>query len=379
MIDLKFWRPKEKYLLIDIAPQKTRGLLLGLDKDKNLTLEKIWAEFPLETWHNSKITKLRKRNMIVSADPSLAVAVSYPIEMKRAPDDHTKQLNMVELDNLLSQAIGKGFGPERAEAARRLGLHELDTVLVNAEVDNFKIDGHYVVNPLSFPGKVVGAVMRLTFTARPVFDYLKYFFGSGDGFFFTSEARAGLFSLAKIQQPPVNLAIIGSGGVSCFSLEKSAWGNVVYEEKFDWRHNSLIDSIISAFHVGQESAELIYRKYLSGDISESFKKFMDRILKPEVSNFLNGLKSSRLKGQTFFHSLLPLPIDTPLNYGRFTLHDLPAREAFDKFGFGLDFADWPMPPNEIFMRLAPFFEFYYDKRDSEINHHLRRRIHWLVQ
>jgi hypothetical protein len=33
---------------------------------------------------------------------------------------------------------------------------------------------------------------------------------------------------------------------------------------------------------------------------------------------------------------------------------------------------------EVFFRtLAPFFEFYYDRSDTDINRWLRRRLHWL--
>ncbi len=352
---------------------------MGLDNDKNLSLEKSWDKFPLEKWRESKLNKLRRRNLIVSADPSSAVTMSYPVEMKRAPEDRAIQLGMIELENLLSQSIGKEFGPGRAEAASRLGLHELDTVLGNAEADNFKIDGHAVVNPLSFPGKIVGGVMRLTFASRPFFDQLKYFFGSGDGFFFTSDARAGLFLLSRLREREVNLAIAGNEGVSCFSFAKSSWGSVIYEDKFNWLHDSLVAALVSEFKFGRETASLVYEKYLAGNVSEGFGRFLGKTIRPEMNIFLSGLKSSRLKGEVFLPSPLPLPINYPSRCGRLTLCDLPAGEVADKLGFRLNFSEWPMSAGEVFMRLAPFFEFYYDKHESEINHRLRRRIHWLVQ
>lgn len=383
--------------MLRISLQETSGLLVGLDDDKRLTFEKFWEKFPLEKWSQSRLRGFGKRNLIISADPSSAVTASYPIEMKRALYDCAEQLNETELENLLAQEIGRSFGSERAEAARRLGLHELDAVLVNAEAGDFKIDGRHVVNPLSFTGESIGAVMRMTFASRPVFDYLKHLFGSG-GFFFTSDVRSGLFLLSKLEQiaaasgsahaslasqgrlvPAVNLAIASASGVACFSLQKSAWGSAVYEEKFNWQPNALIAAIASAFRVGEPVAAGIYENYLSGDVSPRFGRFIGSILKSEIGNFLNGLKSSRLRGTTFIHSSLALPLASPIRCGYLTLSRLPARAAFVNLGFRLEFKDWPMSPEEIFMRLAPFFEFYYDHRDSNINSRLRRRIHWLAQ
>jgi len=39
------------------------------------------------------------------------------------------------------------------EAAKRIAIHEIDTILVGEKARDFKVDGHLVVNPVGFSGR----------------------------------------------------------------------------------------------------------------------------------------------------------------------------------------------------------------------------------
>jgi len=377
VVNLKFWRPKEKFLLIEIMPQKISGLLLNVDEEKNISLENILDDFPVAKYGKSGGGKLFKRKLIVSAHPSLAATISFPIELKREPENFSRPISAVELENALSQEISRVFNRYRGEAAAKLGLPEMEAVLVGSEADNFKIDNHLVLNPTAFQGKSVQAVLRLTFAAREVFEPLKNLFGGRD-FFFTVSPRANLFLLSRLYNPPLHLIILEEKNAACFTLDKAAWGHAFYDKKIDWQLGRILAAIESRFSVSRAVASKLYESYLNKDMSDGFYGAVSRVLKPETEVLSDKIKAIKPSGKIFVRSPLALPPFLRARLGRFSFESLPLKEALDKSDFRLDLARCGMLPGDAFARLAPFFEFYYDKSASEINHRLNRRLHWLA-
>lgn len=379
MFNFSFLRPKEKFLILGISPKKTRGLLLSLDAERNLKPEKFWDNFPFLKLMSRRAKNLDKKKLIVSADPELARTVSFPIEVTRDANNFREPLTLLELENLLAQAIGKVFNHYRLEASSKLGTHEIDTILVNSTADNFKVDGHLVLNPVSFITKKIQAILGLTFTTRQIFDNLKPLFNSKYGFFFTEFSRAGLNILSKIQSLPVSLMFMDREETNSYTLEKAAWGAQIYREEFNWPLDSLFASICENLAVSSVVAHKLYKTYIRGDASESFRRSFFRLMRPSLDNLETAIRGSRLKGTTYLHSPEPLPLSLPIRYGRAVVCGLSLADVLDKSGFKINLRDWPMPEHEIFMSLAPFFEFYEDKSNLEINQKLRRRLHWLIQ
>jgi hypothetical protein len=378
VVNLRFWRPKEKFLLLEIKPQKSSGLFLSVDEEKNIGLEKVWDNSVFEKYRKSKTNRLLKRKIIVSADPSLAATVSFPVELKREQENYSQPISAVELENLLSQAIGRVFNNYRGEVAAKFGLPEMETVLVGSEADNFKVDNHLVLNPLAFQGKSAQAILRLTFTARHVFEPLKNLFGTRD-FFFTTSPKASLFLLSRVYAPPLNLIVLSDKSSDCFILDKAAWGHALYDKKIDWSLGSISSAIESQFSVNCAVASKLYANYLGKDMSDGFYAAFSRVIRSEVENLATEIKKLKTGGKIFMHSSLPLPANLSVRLGHFSFDSLPLNEALNKAGFRLDLACHEMPANEAFTRLAPFFEFYYDKSNSEINRRLNRRLHWLAE
>ena len=380
MINWRFWSPRERFLVLEVRPQRTGGLLLSVDKDKNIILEKTWADFPAAKMSPNRTSGvLRKKTLIVSVDPALSAVLAFPVELRRDPTNSLTPLNLIELENLLAQSISKVFNKHRAEAAQKLGLHELDAILVNSKVGNFKIDGHHVVNPIGFPGGSVGAVLELTFTTRPIFENLKDLWNASEGFFMTNFARSGLMLLSRTQPPPVNLITASYDKTLCYSMKKAAWGNIVYEGKLDWLYNSVFRAVALSVGVSRDVVWGLYQYYLNNELSEDFRRTFERIVRPEADRFFKELKKSKLGGRVYFYSSVPLPFLASARYGRVVVDEFPLSQTLNKTGFRLDSSGWILPSREIFMRLAPFFEFYYDQSDSDINQCLRRRLHWLIQ
>ncbi len=373
------WKPREKFLILEIAPERTKGLLVGVDEDKRLTPEKQWDDFSFTGTQSHSAQSLRKRKLIVSADSALATTIAFPVELTRDPGVARRSVTLGELETLLAHAISKEFALRRREASIRLELHEIDTILVNATAENFKVDRHVIMNPVGFSGKTIEAVLELTFTTREIFENLKQFFNAKDGFFFTETARAGLRALSKFEALPVNLVFLKSHGASGFMLEKVAWGTSVHREKFDWPLNSVFESIRTAIPVPHDVVLRIYHAFLNEDTSERFHYALHKVMKPPIEKFFEAVRGSKLRGRAYLHAAVPLPFRMPVREGRVSMHEVPLRDVLQKSGFSFDASEWEFPDSEMFVRLAPFLEFYHDTSESEINHKLRRRLHWLIQ
>lgn len=371
---------KEKYLILEVGEKNTSGFLLRLDPDKDLILEKVWENFFWTKISRRFRRRIEKWKVIVVADPSLATTIVLPIELEREDSFAKSPLSNIELENLLAQATAKVFTQVRGEASRELGVEELDTILIDNRVSNFKIDGHHVMNPVDFRAKKIEAVLELTLTTRTIFNDWKNNFSIGEtkNFFFTEAARAELFLLKKIKSPPINLLILSSRQNSQFSkLEKAAVGELIHRVKLKWATNSIISTIEQDLSVSSAVAHKLYSLYSQKKLSSRITRHFNLILKPAIVPFLKHLEELKARGAVYIDTALPLPPFFSRKQGRATLENLPFDDLINKLGFRFDSSKWPWSDNQIFKHLAPFFEFYYNNEDLAINHWLRRRLHWL--
>ena len=380
MIDFHLFQNKEKYLILEVGEKSTSGFLLRLDPDKEIILEKTWSNF---FW--TKISRrfrrhLEKWKVIVVANPSLATTIVLPIKLEREDNFAKSPLSSIELENLLAQATAKVFTQVRGEASRDLGIEELDTILIDNRVCNFKIDCHHVMNPVDFRAKKIDAVLELTLTTRTIFDDWKTNFSIGEtkNFFFTEAARAELFLLKKLKPLPINLLIFNSRQNSQFSkLEKAAVGELIHRGKIKWATNSIINAIEQDLSVSPAVAQKLYSLYSQKKLSPRITRHFNLILKPAIVPFLKHLEELKVRGAVYLDTSLPLPPFLSHKQGHATLENLPFDDLINKLGFKIDSSKYPWPENQIFKHLAPFLEFYYNNEDLAINHWLRRRLHWL--
>jgi len=375
---LKFWSPKEEFLILEILPHGVSGLLLTLDGEKRLRPERFWENFSLENLTRQFRLRWRKRIVIAAADPSLAVTLYVPARLEREPAAAKEPLGIVELENLVAQSVGKVFNQCRKEASRMLMVDELDTVLVGTKVHDFKVDGHRVLDPVGFQGKRVDAVLELTLTTRVVFDAWRHLFHGSRDFLFTDLARSALTVLAKLNAPSVNLVTLGNGHASFFILEPAATGTVIYRRPLKWRTGHVLEAIAASIGAGARATEELYRKYLLGEMSDRARNRFFGVMRPVLGKLFEEIGKTRLRGKTYLDSHMPLPISFPKRHGKVTIDPLLPFKLAEELGFRVKENEWAMPQSRVFRYLAPFLEFYYDKSNSLINQKLWRRLHWLA-
>jgi hypothetical protein len=389
---LQLFKPREKFLVLAIGPSGADGLFLSVDEDRNIIFEKRVRDLDLKkflaspmrnmtqkSWEGAYLFKSH-RKVIAVADSSLATTIPIPLDLPREAGAEKAEIVLPEMENMIAQAMGKIFNQCRAEAAKRLGIHEIDTIMVGAKTRNFKVDGHQVVNPVGFTGKKISLLLELTFTGRALFEDLKQFFNAPEDFFFAESAQARLASLARARKLPLNLIVDqGARGASLYVFQRTKDGHpVLYREKMQWNFNLLFTRIAAELGIGDAAAKEMYRAYLAGAMSENaaraFKKFID----PVVDQFMKEIAKGKLQGFIYVDAEHDLPFPLPHRRGGATFEPFPLAEILAQLGFADRMGDCDGPDAGISRHLLPFLEAYFDKSNSDINRKLRRRLHWLA-
>lgn len=375
MVDFLF--PGREYFgVVIILPDKLSGVFLALTKDKTIILKKKGEgkDWP-ELLKHLSLDRF-KGKLIFAADSSLASTVLLPIEVLR--DNPALPLGDVELENLLSQAVGRVFNQCREQAATELGADNLEIILARSKVTNFKVDNYRVISPLGFQAKRIGAVFEITFTLRSILENIKRFLGERRNFFFGELSRAELLTLERIQKPPVGFLDLNPAGSSfSFLMEQAASGNIIYRREFKWAPYSFRDKIAEFLGISKDAAYKLYRAYLGGQTSEPVSRFLSRAGKPALQEFSAAVKRAKIKGRVYINSPVILPFSLPYRLNKIIFDSPPLNSLLEQLGFRLEAAEWAMPSSWILQHLSPFFDYYYNKSDSPINRWLKRRLSWL--
>ena len=368
-----FFLRKEYFLLLEISPQKTSGLLLSLDSGRKLRPEKFWENLKELKFSSYLRWTGAVKKTIIAVEPEFAFTTVIPLALQR--ENAEEPLGKVELENLLAQAVSRVYNQYRQEASRELNVDELDAMLADSRVVNFKVDGNQVINPLGFRTKEIRAVFEMTFTTRQVFGEIKNFLKGNDDFFFTEIGRAELRVIHKINPPPVYLLMLGGDRSYFFSMEKTAVGWLMSRKELHWSTSGLSKIICGHWLVSEEAAKDLYRVYLQKNVSPAVEKYFKRIFTPAIDSLLKQIQKLKPSGKIYLEANeAPILL---LKERRSAFEEFPFDIFWEKSGFGISASGWFSEPSRAFRKLAPFFEFYYDKSDTDINHWLRRRLHWL--
>ena len=383
----QFFKPREKFLILEIAPSGTDGLFLSVDEDRKIIFEKLEKNIELKKFFKSPVRRVSQktwegetlfkshRKVIAAADPALATTIPIPLELAREHASIGTKLTTPELENLIAQAMAKIFNGCRGEAANRLHLSDLDAVLVGAKAKYFKVDGKRVMNPAGFAGKKVSFLLELTFTGRELFEDLKPFFNAPDNFFFAEAPQARLFSFLRARGLPLSLITAGEGGAALYVLQKAKDDYaVLYREKLDWSFESLFKMIKEGLAVNEQTAKELYRSYHKGEMSASAERMFKKTLQPAIDKFFKEISRAKVAGEVYVDAPFVLPFALPHRHGKAVLSKHPMGEILGKLGFSIEIGE----TDDLLRPLSYFLEAFFDKSNSEINQKLHRRLHWLA-
>ncbi len=389
--------PREKFLVLEVVPHGVNALFLSVDEDRKLEFEKFvhgadlkkflgspWRRVSQKSWEGEYLFKTRRR-VIVSADSSVATTMPIPLDLARERALWKDEITLIELENLIAQAMAKIFTQCRSESAKRLAVDDIHTILVGAKTNRFRIDGHAVMNPIGFTGRKISLLLELTFTRRDIFESFKPFFNSPDEFFFIESQQAWLTSIARVRALPLNL-ILSSGReptAGLFVFEKANGEHpTLYREKLNWSFHALFGQIAGSLGVSIPVAKELYASYRSGDLSPSSARSFKKVLQPAIDVLLDEVARAKIHGAVYFDTEYQAPFDLPHKHQGATFEKIPVAEVLAELDLAADPSLWVLgdgaPPHDVYRNLAPFLEAYFAKSTSEINQKLHRRLHWLV-
>jgi hypothetical protein len=317
--------------------------------------------------------------VIAVADAGIATTIPIPLTLDRDPEAVDEQIFLPELENMVAQAMGKLFNNCRTEAAARLRIDELDTVLVGAKAKYFKVGKNSVVSPVGFAGKTISLLLELTFTGRETFESLQQFFNAPEDFFFAEAPQVRLLSLARAHKLPINLVVPAGEGSSLFVLEKAKDEYpILYREKFAWSFDPLFRRVAAAMDISESVARDVYELYARHGMSEAASRVFKKIIDPIVDELFSEIERGKLKGFIYIEAPHSLPFELPRKHEGLVFDGLPLDEIVEDLGFA-EIRGKSLPPRVLSHYLFPFIESYFDKTKSDINQKLRRRLHWLTK
>ncbi|MDE2019248.1 MAG: hypothetical protein KGJ13_02770 [Patescibacteria group bacterium] len=407
---LDFLKPKERFLILEVLPGHANALFLSVDEDRNVVFENLKEGIDLKkflkspvrrisqkTWEGKHLFDARRR-VIVIADAGIATTIPVPVAIERAEQLKKEKITVLELENLVAQEMKKIFAGCRSEAARRLGIDPLHAVLVGSKIEEERVDGKGVADAVGRIGSKISFALELTFTGREMFEDLKQFFSSPEGFFFAESPQTHLRFLEGARELPLNLlaerrgpkAENGERNLSLFILQapgpKSGLGShpVLYRETFNWGFDSLFRDIETAFCVSRAVAEELYISYAKGKMSENALKYFKKTIEPAVERLLKEVERSKISGHVYVDAPFAPPFPAPYRHQGAVFSSAPVEELLKKFDFAADAAavkphGRAILPEQVSRYLAPFFEAYFDRSRSEINQRLRKKLHWLAE
>ena len=205
------FKPREKFLVLEIGPAGTDGLFLSVDEERNIIFEKCVKNIDLKKFFGSPVRSVTQKswegNYLFKSHRKV-IAVGGLFARDDDPDParpaargaaRSKARSILpELENLIAQAMGKIFNQCRSEAAKRLGIHEIDTILVGAKAREFQSGWP----PGGEPRRLYRQRKFRSCSSSPLpgarsLRTLKQFFNAPEDFFFAESAQARLWPRSR--------------------------------------------------------------------------------------------------------------------------------------------------------------------------------------
>lgn len=347
--------------------------------------QKDAVDFPTVKRALRRFGKLTKRPIVIGIDSKFASTVYANIALVR---NNAKDLiDDADLDNLISQSVWKFFDRHRLKVAQKLGVSDFDVLLTDVRIDNVKLDGHRVLNPIGFKARTIEVRLCETFTSRSLINELKAIVPASNIRLISEAGAAWAHFLSRSHHgPKFALANIFSNQTSTFVTDEA---RVAHHNNIDWGEENLVASLIEALGVDTEMGRVILGFYLKKQTSESFAKKLERILGQSLNVLAESL-SAALSGSDlrfiYLYSLYDLPelvfasgfknkFSFPVRLEPITHHFISENRGFNlKFNKGAD--------TKIIFGIAALVLEALSEPDYEVMKQMsqmaKRRVRWLT-
>jgi len=296
---------------------------------------------------------------IVIAPASQSLTVYTRIIEER--DRPREEIDEAELSNIVSQAIWKVFDRERTPASFKLGVPEIDVLLIDARIVSARVDGSKVLNPIGFPAKRIEVGVAETLASRDTFQKIRQGLPKNGEIIFVSEPTSVKSHLLREESRCKNFVFVNVLRDKTHVCAAKENGDIRPAGDFEWGLDNLLQSFHDDLTVPKDSVAPVLNRYLQNDASPDFLKKFRFVFNKHFSVFEKGVSAA------IHNAKMVKPI-------AFVMCDQIAASAKPfTFGTGAKFAFLPWEkPGDILKR-----EFVQFSSNKNFNRFAKQRIKWL--
>jgi cell division ATPase FtsA len=290
-------------IVLDIGSQFLKALLLEIDKEEergilqSWTREKIVDDLKeLYSVCQKAINKIEEKTGVRAGE--IFLGVSGKIIKGTSTDfcyrrENPKQkIDLAELKYLVQKVQWKAFDKIRKIFALETGLSEAKVKLVNAHIINIKIDNNTVANPLGFQGENLCLSVFNSYTSVEWLETLAELSSRlGLKWLGVNSSSYALFHSLDLESlSNEDSLIIDIGGKITDATLVKGKGDTVEIKSFNLGGELFTRTISDFLELGADEAETIKVKYSKGEVSSEARKKLGKLLSPDISSWLGGIK-----------------------------------------------------------------------------------------
>lgn len=205
-------------------------------------------------------------------------------------EDPNLKIDSTELKNIFQKIQWKAFNSTRSEIARNYGIPEIDLKLIDSAVQEIKIDGYRVKNPLGLRGKEISVNTFNTFISRSSFNFINNIFlklnlDSASVVFSPFAIARSLGAFGNLKFDGIFLDI-GDKITELLVVKK---GRIESARSLLFGGESLTKRISKELSLDIKEAENIKKDYTEDKLSQTVSGKIEKILKEECSIWLSGV------------------------------------------------------------------------------------------
>lgn len=200
-------------------------------------------------------------------------------------------IDISELKHMLQNIEQRAYEALRKTFARETGHSEIETYVMSALVQEVKIDGYHVSNPLGFQGREVGISVFNAYLAREYFAMLQELFSAlslqVEGFFY--EPVVLCEELHKSAGEEYSALLLDMGGTSS-TISIVRKGRLENVSTLPLGAHTFTEKIARELGIGLREAEHVKMQYNEGALSDNVLRKLSQMLENESNVFLRGLE-----------------------------------------------------------------------------------------
>jgi len=291
-------------VVLDIGSQFLKAMLLEVDRQSGKGILRNWVKEKLDNglWEQiypacrKAINQVEKKAGIkaeefflgLSGDIVKGLSATFCYERENPKE----KIDLPELKYFIQKVQWKVFDKIRKNFALETGLPETEAKLVNAHIIDIKIDNSPIANPLGFQGENLCLTIFNTYTSRESLEALVKLASQLGlelaGIAPLSYALFHCFDLDASSKDDILIIDIG-GKITELTLIKSR-GEIVETKSFNLGGDIFTKAIADFLEIGMSEAEAVKIKYCKKELSPEARRKLGKILEPNISSWVNGVK-----------------------------------------------------------------------------------------